>query len=98
MFAAHILCNISCQENYYAIQVIKECSYQGPKNRLGQHATICLGFNSDKTQVLMCGGRLPTKPDSSELLPDAWMFDLNSEKWKEVRVASYIYIIVKIPC
>ena len=50
---------------------------------MSQHSANCLGFNSDRPQLLMCGGH--GGPDtSSTLQEDIWLFDIESKEWSEV--------------
>lgn len=51
-----------------------------PTRRIGQHAACCLGFNSKYPQLLISAGR----PSEKVVLDDAWIFDLASQKWREV--------------
>ena len=45
------------------------------------HAAVCLGYGGDHPQLLVTGG-LAT---GLKILSDAWMLDVQSGKWKEVR-------------
>ena len=45
------------------------------------HASCCLGFGGKQPQLLVTGGTGRDK----KILSDAWLFDLSSRKWKEVR-------------
>ena len=44
------------------------------------HAAVCLGYGGDHPKLLVIGGKSPGK-----VLNDAWMLDLQSRRWKEVR-------------
>ena len=46
------------------------------------HAAVSLGYNGDRPQLLVTGGA----DDNNTVLNDAWMLDLKSGRWKEVRV------------
>ena len=48
------------------------------------HAAVCLGFGGDHSQLLIIGGR-----GFYRTLDDAWILDLRSWKWREVRVCEY---------
>ena len=50
------------------------------------HAACCLGFGSTHPQLLITGGI--DKDDKT--LKDAWLFDISSRKWKEVRARENI--------
>lgn len=45
------------------------------------HAAVCLGYGESKPQLLVTGGR----DNANEVLSDAWILDLESGEWKEVR-------------
>lgn len=45
------------------------------------HSACCLGFKTSHPQLLVVGGI--DKFDKT--LGDVWIFDLSSEKWREVR-------------
>ena len=46
------------------------------------HAAVCLGYGGDHPQLLVTGG----KDNDLNVLSDAWILDLQSGKWREVRV------------
>ena len=43
------------------------------------HAAVCLGYGGDHPQLLVTGGALV------KVLSDAWLLDIKSSKWREVR-------------
>ena len=45
-------------------------------------AAVCLGYGGDHPQLLVTGG-LSTR---TKVLSDAWMLDLQSGNWREVRI------------
>ena len=45
------------------------------------HAAVCLGYGGDHPQLLVIGGHDGTTP-----LSDVWLLDLESGRWREVRV------------
>ena len=51
------------------------------------HAAVCLGYGGDHPYILVIGGLDVNKTD----LCDAWMLDLQSGKWKEVRVRTSVW-------
>ena len=53
------------------------------------HDAVCLGYGGDHPQLLVTGG--VDKDDN--VLSDAWMLDLQSCRWREVRVQHVCYII-----
>ena len=44
------------------------------------HAAVCLDYG-DHPQLLVTGG----KDDGNKVLGDAWMMDVQSGRWREVR-------------
>ena len=48
------------------------------------HAAVSLWNGGDHSRLLVTGGRM-LSGDKYEVLNDAWIFDLQAEKWKEVR-------------
>ena len=50
-----------------------------PKGR-GFHAAVCLGYGGDHPQLLVIGGL------GSNVLSDVWLLDVQSGRWREVRV------------
>ena len=46
------------------------------------HAAVCLGYGEDHSQLLVTGGL----DAGNKVLSDAWMLDVQSGKWREVRV------------
>ena len=47
-----------------------------------RHATVCLGYGGDQPQLLVTGG-----VDSDDnILSDVWLLDVESRRWREVRV------------
>ena len=51
-----------------------------PKGR-DEHAAVCLGYGGDHPQLLVTGGN-----DGSNVLSDVWLLDVQSGRWREVRV------------
>ena len=47
------------------------------------HAAVCLGYGGDHPCLLVTGGLDMDKT----VLSDAWILDLQSGKWREVRVS-----------
>ena len=52
------------------------------------HAAVCLGYGGDHPQLLVIGG----KDADDHVLGDAWLLDMQSRKWIEVRFSS-MYIL-----
>ena len=50
------------------------------------HAAVCLGYGGDNPQLLVTGGR--SDSSKSRVLNDAWIQDIQSGKWREVREVS----------
>ena len=50
-----------------------------PNVRYG-HAAVCLGYGGDHPQLLVTGG------DGIHILSDVWLLDVQSGRWREVRV------------
>ena len=46
------------------------------------HAAVCLGYGGDHPQLLVIGGR----DENYKICNDAWMLDVESGRWKEVRI------------
>ena len=46
------------------------------------HAAVCLGYGGDHPQLLVTGG----KGGGAKVLKDAWILDMQSGKWREVRI------------
>ena len=46
------------------------------------HAAVCLGYGGDRPQLLVTGGM----GAGSKVLKDAWILDMQSGKWREVRI------------
>ena len=46
------------------------------------HAAVCLGYGGDHTHILVTGG----KGAGNKVLKDAWILDMQFEKWREVRM------------
>ena len=46
------------------------------------HAAVCLGYGGDHPQLLVTGGRGP----GDKVLNDTWILDMQSGKWREVRI------------
>ena len=44
------------------------------------HAAVCLGYGGDHPQLLVTGGL------GNGVLSDVWMLDVQSGRWREVRV------------
>ena len=51
-----------------------------PKERYS-HAAVCLGYGGDHPQLLVTGGWT-----SGVTLSDVWLLDVQSGRWREVRV------------
>ena len=51
-----------------------------PKGK-SEHAAVCLGYGGDHPQLLVTGGI-----DRSSVLSDVWLLDVQSGRWREVRV------------
>ena len=65
------------------IQHFSKMDTQGescPEGR-GRHAAVCLGYGGDHPQLLVTGGIF-----GSSVLSDVWMLDVQSGRWREVRV------------
>ena len=45
------------------------------------HAAVCLGYGGDHPQLLVTGGI-----GSVNILSDVWLLDVQSGRWREVRV------------
>ena len=52
-----------------------------PKGR-DEHAAVCLGYGGDHPQLLVTGGWA----GGGDVLSDVWLLDVQSGRWKEVRV------------
>ena len=52
-----------------------------PKGR-SSHAAVCLGYGGDHPQLLVTGGY----DSDGVILNDVWMLDVQSGRWREVRV------------
>ena len=52
-----------------------------PKRR-SSHAAVCLGYGGDHPQLLVTGGLTGV----GVILSDVWLFDVQSGRWREVRV------------
>ena len=52
-----------------------------PVERAG-HAAVCLGYGGDHPQLLITGGQ----GAGDKILKDAWILDMQSGKWREVRI------------
>ena len=50
-----------------------------PKERLS-HAAVCLGYGGDHPQLLVTGGF------DGRVMSDVWLLDVQSGRWREVRV------------
>ena len=51
-----------------------------PKERY-DHAAVCLGYGGDHPQLLVTGGF-----DGIRVMSYVWMLDVQSGRWREVRV------------
>ena len=51
-----------------------------PKGR-DEHAAVCLGYGGDHPQLLVTGGY-----GGGVSLSDVWLLDVQSGRWREVRV------------
>ena len=57
----------------------------------GSHAACCLGFESERSQLLIIGGL-----DSFYVtIGDAWIYDLNSHSWTEVSKLDFMHIAIE---
>ena len=68
---------------YFALQIITKLERQeGEPWPVGRslHAACCLGFGSQHPHLLVTGG----VDNDNKTLGDAWLFDVNNRKWKEV--------------
>ena len=45
------------------------------------HAAVCLDYGGDHPQLLVIGGK-----NAGTTLSDAWLLDVQSERWRKVRV------------
>ena len=52
-----------------------------PKRRY-DHAAVCLGYGGDHPQLLVTGG----EGSDFDVLSDVWLLDVQSGRWREVRV------------
>ena len=52
-----------------------------PEERTG-HGAVCLGYGGDHPQLLVTGG----KGAGEKILKDAWILDMQSGKWREVKI------------
>ena len=52
-----------------------------PKGR-SEHAVVCLGYGGDHPQLLVTGGWTGVH----SALSDVWLLDVQSGRWREVRV------------
>ena len=50
-------------------------------NERNDHAAVCLGYGGDHPQLLVTGGF-----DGRRVLSDVWLLDVQSGRWREVRV------------
>ena len=50
------------------------------------HAAVCLGYGGDHPQLLVIGGR----GAGYKVLGDAWLLDVQSGQWREVRISTCI--------
>ena len=48
------------------------------------HASVCLGYGGDHPQLLVTGGR----GGGVKVLSDVWILDIQSRRWREVRLYS----------
>ena len=46
------------------------------------HAACCLGYTGDQVHLLVSGGL----DRNNKVLKDMWLFNIASNKWKEVRI------------
>ena len=47
------------------------------------HAAVCLGYGGDHPQLLVTGG---DGSSFGDVLSDMWLLDVQSGRWREVRV------------
>ena len=90
------------RENYLILQemvkVERRSGQPWPAAR-GSHAACCLGFGSERPQLLIVGGI----DSSNKTIGDAWIFDFYSQSWREVSklhvfiMTSIIVIILTTP-
>ena len=67
----------------FAVQIITKLEREeGEPWPIGRsfHAACCLGFGSKHPHLLVTGG----VDNDDKTLGDAWLFDVNNRKWKEV--------------
>ena len=50
------------------------------------HAAVCLGYGGDHPKLLITGGL----DKDVTVLSDAWVLDVQSGRWREVRVQEYM--------
>ena len=61
-----------------------ECQEKGVPRPMGRssHDAVCLGYGGDHPHLLVTGGL----DNDKTVLGDAWMLDLQSGRWREVRI------------
>ena len=86
-YTAHFFCirNLFDPQNSCTIQHWRKLDIQGlsSPNMRSEHAAVCLGYGGDHSQLLVTGGE---GSGINGVLSDVWLLDVQSERWKEVRV------------
>ena len=57
---------------------------------IGHHAACCLGFNTERPQLLVSGGR----NSNDKSLRDVWKFDLALKRWEHVSHTQHACAII----
>ena len=52
------------------------------------HAAVCLGYGGDYPQLLVTGGI----GSGGKVLKDAWILDMQSGKWRRVRIVVLVSV------
>ncbi len=55
------------------------------------HSAVCIGYGGDHPQLLVTGGL----DNGDNVLSDGWMLDVESRRWREVRINKALPIIEK---
>ena len=65
------------------MQHFSKMDTQGESSPEGRylHAAVCLGYGGDHPQLLVTGGH-----GSDHTLNDVWLLEVQSGRWREVRV------------
>ena len=56
-----------------------------------EHAAVCLGYGGDHPQLLVTGGI----GGDNKVLSDVWILDIQSRRWREVRLCSMFSTLLK---